>query len=212
MKKIIKLIYPHLKNKNFIERIIKKCEKGEYWSETLREIYKEQYDVEIGIGTYGCFKQEKYKNIKKIGNYCSIAYGLEFFPRNHPKNYASTHPLFFNTELEGIKDNVIEFNKLVIGNDVWVGQDVKITSKCNFIGNGAIIGAGSVVTKDVEPYSIVAGNPATIKGKRFSNDTIELLEKSKWYDLSPKELLNYIELVDKPEKFAKKIIEDYERK
>lgn len=141
-----------------------------------------------------------------------LLHGLEFFPRNHPKNYASTHPLFFNTNLGGVKDNVIEFNKLVIGNDVWIGQDVKITNKCNFIGNGAIIGAGSIVTKDVEPYSIVAGNPATVKGKRFSNDIIELLEKSKWYSLSPKELLNYVELVDDPEKFAKKIIDDYERK
>lgn len=141
-----------------------------------------------------------------------MLHGLEFFPRNHPKNYASTHPLFFNTELGGVKNNIIDFSELVIGNDVWIGQDVKITNKCSFIGNGAIIGAGSIVTKNIKPYSIVVGNPAIEKGKRFSNEIIELLEKSKWYDLSPKELLNYIELVDNPEKFAKKIIDDYERK
>lgn len=137
--------------------------------------------------------------------------GLEFFPRNHPKNFASTHPLFFNTALGGIKENTILFNELVIGNDVWIGQDVKITSKCKFIGNGAIIGAGSIVTKDVEPYSIIAGNPAIIRGKRFNNEIIELLEKSKWYDLEPKELLNYKEFINNPKKFAEKIINDYER-
>lgn len=141
-----------------------------------------------------------------------MLHGLEFFPRNHPKNYASTHPLFFNTDLGAIKNNAIDFNKLIIGNDVWIGQDVKIMSKCNYIGNGVIIGAGSVVTKNIEPYSIVAGNPATIKGKRFSDDIIELLETSKWYELSPKELLKYKEWIDNPKEFSKKIIEDYERK
>lgn len=73
MKKLIKLIYPYFKNKEILEKIIIKLEKGEYWSNTLREIYSENYGVEIGIGTYGCFKQEKYKYIRKIGNYCSIA-------------------------------------------------------------------------------------------------------------------------------------------
>lgn len=141
-----------------------------------------------------------------------MLHGLEFFSRNHPKDYASTHPLFFNTAFGGVKDNSIEFNELVIGNDVWIGQDVKITSKCSSIGNGAIIGTGSIVTKNVEPYSIIAGNPAILIGKRFNNEIIELLEKSKWYDLSPDELLNYIELANEPKKFAEKIINDFERK
>ena len=79
MKKLIKLIYPYIKNKKFLEKIIIKFEKGEYWSKTLREIYKENYGVEIGNGTYGCFKQEKYKYIKKIVNYCSIASRFRIF-------------------------------------------------------------------------------------------------------------------------------------
>lgn len=83
MKKIIKAIYSIIpKNmKRFMEKILKKIDKGEYWSNTLREIYKENYDVEIGIGTYGCFKQEKYKNIKRIGNYCSIASRIRIFSK-----------------------------------------------------------------------------------------------------------------------------------
>lgn len=81
MRRLIKLIYPYLKNKKFLEKIIAKSENGEYWSKTLREIYKENYDVEIGIGTYGCFNQEKYKHIKKIGNYCSIASRFRIFSK-----------------------------------------------------------------------------------------------------------------------------------
>lgn len=212
MKKIIMWIYPHVKNKVFLEKLIKKIEHGEYWSKSLRELYEKSYGVKIGIGSYGCFEQEKYKYIKKIGNYCSIATGLKFYPRNHPKNYASTHPLFFNVELGALKENKVLYSYLEIGNDVWIGQDVKITSKCNHIGNGAIIGAGSVVTKDVKPYSIVAGNPATIKGMRFSNEIIEMLEKSKWYELQPNELIKYLDLIDQPTIFAQKIIEDYGRK
>lgn len=84
MKKLIKLIYPYLKNKKFLEKLIAKSENGEYWSKTLREIYKENYDVEIGIGSYGCFKQEKYKYIKKIGNYCSIASRFRIFSEKSP--------------------------------------------------------------------------------------------------------------------------------
>lgn len=210
--KFIEKVYLKLnrKIKKIIESIIKRKDGGEFWSIKLRNLYKDVYGIEIGIGTYGCFKQEKYKYIH-FGNYCSIASGFEFFPRNHPKNYASTHPMFFNTNLDYIKKNEIEYEKLYIGNDVWIGQDVKITNKCKKIGNGAIIGTGSVVTKDVLPYTIVAGNPAREIGIRFNNETIEKLEKSKWYDLPPTILKNYIDVVNNPEQFAIKIIKDMDR-
>lgn len=142
MKKIIKKIYSIVprKMKIIIEKILKKLEHGEFWSNTLREIYYENYNIKIGIGTYGCFQQEKYKNVS-FGNYCSIAEGLEFFPRNHPKEYASTHPVFFNSDLGFIGKSPIKFSRLNIGSDVWIGKRVMITSGCKTIGNGAIIGA-----------------------------------------------------------------------
>ncbi len=208
MKKIIVLLYPHLSNrlKILAEKFLKKFDGGEYWSDSLRKIYKKNYDISIGTGTYGVFKQGKYKYIN-FGNYCSIANGLEYFPRNHPKNFATTHPVFYNDNLGLVKNSPIEFSKLIIENDVWIGKNVMITSKCDYIGNGAIIGAGSVVTKNVEPYTIVAGNPAKVIGMRFDEKIIDLLEKSKWYELSINELKKYIRYVDNPEKFANKIIE-----
>lgn len=122
------------------------------------------------------------------------------------------HPIFFNTDLGVIDTNKIEFSYLEIGHDVWIGQGVKITNKCEKIGNGSIIGAGSIVTKDVKPYSIVAGNPAVEIGMRFDQEVIELLEQSKWYELSKEYLEKYIDFVEDPKEFATKIIQDFERK
>ena len=103
-----------------------------------------------------------------------------------------------------VKD--IERNHLKIGNDVWIGYGTIITANCHFIGNGAVIGAGSVITKDVEPYSIVAGNPAHLIRYRFDTDTIEMLEKSKWFLLEPQLLLQYYRLIDKPITWSEEII------
>ena len=77
-----------------------------------------------------------------------------------------------------------------IGNDVWVGHNVVILPGCKKVGNGAVIGAGSIVTHDVPPYSIVAGNPAKVINMRFNDETIERLESSKWWEMSANELHN----------------------
>ena len=100
----------------------------------------------------------------------------------------------------------IERNELKVGNDCWIGCGVIITSSCHEIGNGAVIGAGSIVTKDVEPYTIVAGNPARILKWRFDKTTIALLEKSQWYNLTPEELLYFYDYINQPSEFAEKII------
>ena len=73
------------------------------------------------------------------------------------------------------------------------------------IGNGAVVGMGSVVTKDVEPYTIVAGNPAKLIRKRFDDDTIQRLLKSKWWELDDLELLKYAKNIKNPEKFLQEI-------
>lgn len=207
--KIIIRIYSILpkKMKILCEKIIKKLEKGEYRSHTLRKLYKDYYGIEVGIGTYGCFLQEKYKYIQ-FGNYTSIASGLEFFPRNHPKDYATMHPAFYNRELGFVKEDTIPYQKLRIGNDVWIGKNVMITNKCKYIGNGAIVGAGSVVTKSVEPYNIVAGNPARVIGKRFDDEIISKLEESRWYELEIEELMKYKKYVRTPESFANEVKKD----
>ena len=76
-----------------------------------------------------------------------------------------------------------KLKKTIIGNDVWIGQRVVVKSGCR-IGDGAVVGAGAVVTKDVPPYAIVGGVPAKVIRMRFSEDIIERLKEIKWWDYS----------------------------
>jgi serine acetyltransferase len=89
------------------------------------------------------------------------------------------------------------FEKVKIENDVWIGANVYIKNGVR-IGNGAVVGAGSVVLKDVGDYEIVAGVPAKIVRKRFSDSTIELLLKSNWWNLNTETLKNYKDTLINP--------------
>ncbi|MDY6263515.1 MAG: CatB-related O-acetyltransferase [Fibrobacter sp.] len=121
-----------------------------------------------------------------IGKFCQIAAGVEFVMNgaNHQMNAVSTFPFY---TLEGWKMNPPAKSDLpfkgdtIIGNDVWIGQNATILPGVH-IGDGAIIGANSVVGSNVEPYSIVVGNPAEVTRYRFDKDLTELLLKFKWWD------------------------------
>lgn len=101
----------------------------------------------------------------------------------------------------------IDRYKLRIGNDVWIGQNVMITSRCTSIGDGAVIATGSVVTKSVEAYSVVAGNPARLLKYRFSEKEIQKLLNARWYEFTPEELMKFYDYIEQPLKFADKIME-----
>ena len=77
----------------------------------------------------------------------------------------------------------------MIEDDVWIGLNAIITCGCKRIGRGAIIGAGSIVTKDVEPYTIVGGSPAKVIRKRFDEERIKKLEVSRWWEKTPEQLI-----------------------
>ena len=123
-----------------------------------------------------------------IGRYCSIAWEVCTISGRHPtSDWVSTSPVFFSKECQCGTSYVSEqlFDesspKTVIGNDVWIGARAMILSGVK-IGDGAIVAAGSVVTKDVEPYSIVGGVAAKLIRKRFTDKQIEYLMKLKWWE------------------------------
>jgi len=120
-----------------------------------------------------------------IGKYCQLGGDVVLHATNHPISSMTTYinNNLFQGELKGLKEE----NEIVIGNDVWIGHGVIIVGNIN-IGNGAILAAGSVITKDVPPYTIVGGVPAKIIKKRFSNQIIQEIETLKWWDLSEVEL------------------------
>jgi acetyltransferase-like isoleucine patch superfamily enzyme len=177
----------------YIKKIILKykvrSEGGEAFSQSIRDYYSSKYHIHIGYGSYGgCFD---YRNIPPktyFGNYCSIAAGVKIFRANHPSNYFTTHPLFYNPIMGLVNEDKLERKEIHIGHDVWIGANVIILPSVNKIGNGAIIGAGTVVTKDVPKYCIVVGNPQRTVRKRFQEETIKKIEKSQWWDLEKKEL------------------------
>jgi len=119
-----------------------------------------------------------------IGKFCQIAHGVKFLmsDANHPLDGFSTFPFFiFGQEWAQYTPNLRQKGDTVIGNDVWFGRESVILPGVT-IADGAIIGACSVVTKDVPPYAVVAGNPAKIVKKRFDATIVkELLEIGWWH-------------------------------
>lgn len=127
-----------------------------------------------------------------IGKFCQIASGVEFVMNdaNHQMNAVSTFPFYTleGWDMEAPKASDMPFKgDTVIGNDVWIGQNAVILPGVQ-IGDGAIIGANSVVGGIVEPYTIVVGNPAKPVRKRFDDALIELLLRFKWWDKSIDEI------------------------
>lgn len=190
MKKVIfKMLYVFYKwcnyrHRKLIQSLIKKLDGGEMYSVWLRKILKDYHNIVIGTGSYGgCFRTENINPNTVIGKYCSIAGNVYIYNRDHPCRYASTHPIFFNENCGHVpEENLIEYKEKVIGNDVWIGQNAIILASVRKIGDGAVVGAGAVVTKDVPDYAIVGGVPARVLGYRFDGHTIDLIKKSTWWD------------------------------
>ena len=134
-----------------------------------------------------------------IGKFCQIAAGVEFLMNgaNHQMNAVSTFPFYtlegWDMEPPAASDMPLK-GDTVIGNDVWIGQNAVILPGVH-IGDGAIIGANSMVGSDVSPYTIVAGNPATEIRKRFDDELIQLLLDFKWWNKSVEEINQLIPLL-----------------
>lgn len=134
-----------------------------------------------------------------IGKFCQIASGVEFVMNdaNHRMNAVTTYPFY---TLEGWEEETPDPSGMpfkgdtVIGNDVWIGQNAVILPGVR-VGDGAIIGANSVVGKDVAPYTIVVGNPARPVRKRFDGELIGLLLEFRWWDKSVGEINGLIPIL-----------------
>ncbi len=181
----------------------------------------------VGRYTYGYEELLRHYPIAtSIGRYCSINPTAHIW-NNHPMDYITTHPFldypsfygwevyekrreyiyrygkYFNNAL--YEDSPLRDNQeVVIGNDVWIGANVILLPGIR-IGDGAVIAAGAVITKDVEPYAVVGGVPAKVIKYRFAKDDISLLEQVKWWEWSVEEIERNIELFYQPKQFLQKI-------
>ena len=182
------------------------------------------------VGAFSFFNQNcSLRYIQSIGRFCLFAPEVLAGGAVHPVTSVSTHLLFqdmdnswnqkFHSFLDdpGYVKELIRYQKeheflkktrISIGNDVWVGSRA-ILMRGIHIGDGAVIGAGAVVTKDVEPYTIAAGVPARPIRKRFSDKVIEKLEEIRWWDYGP-DILKGLDL-NHPEEAVKYLEEIAEK-
>lgn len=134
-----------------------------------------------------------------IGKFCQIASGVEFVMNdaNHQMNAVSTFPFYTleGWDMEQPASSDMPFKgDTVIGNDVWIGQNAVILPGVQ-IGDGAIVGANSVVGSNIDPYTIVVGNPARVLRKRFDDELTDLLLRFKWWDKRIEEIDSLIPIL-----------------
>ena len=138
----------------------------------------------VKIGSHSYVNSNTIIRDTVIGKFCSIAANVKIVMGSHPTNFISTHPSFYaNNKVfkTFAKETLVqEFFPVEIGNDVWIGEEVMIPGGIK-IGDGAVVASRAVVTKDVEPYSVVGGVPAKHIKYRFTKEEIKELLKYKWW-------------------------------
>ncbi|AMT96345.1 MULTISPECIES: CatB-related O-acetyltransferase [Psychrobacter] len=143
-----------------------------------------------------------------IGKFCCLADRVTIGGASHPMHFVSMSSVFLSHKDSSVKKlGKLQYLPSIytsIGHDVWIGNSVIIKSGVK-IGTGSVIGAGSVVTKDVEPYAVVAGNPARIIRSRFDEELKIDLLRSEWWNYSEEKLLTVSHLFDEPVEFIKEI-------
>lgn len=145
--------------------------------------------VHVGYKTYGPI--EVYSDVPtvslKIGNFCSIGPETIFIlGKDHPLGLISTYPFKYNI-LQNIEFESTSKGDIIVGDDVWFGYRTIVLSGVE-IGQGAVIAAGAVVTKDVPPYAIVGGNPARVLKYRFSENVINQLLRFDFSSISEEDI------------------------
>lgn len=174
MKKIIKLVRAKLfniKNKTNIKSI--NADLSAKYGKGVSIDKNTIIEPDVSIGKYSYVNKNSSLENCIVGNYCSISSLVYINPYEHALNFRSTHP-FCDIGREKRK-------KVIIGNDVLISLNCIILEGVS-IGNGAVIAAGAVVTKDVEPYEIVGGVPARHIGWRFNKEEIKRIQDTKWWE------------------------------
>lgn len=182
-------------------------------------------NTKVGKYSYGPLCASHF--VESVGAFCSFAAGCIAVP-NHPMEYIATHPLMYGDKR--VNESVLyewdehegrsfyfkgvtprakcpKDNRVIIGNDVWLGQNVIITNGAK-IGNGVVAGAGSVITKDIPDYAVVAGVPAKVIRYRYTPNEIEALNRIQWWNWTDEQIRERYDDLYLP---IKEFIEKYDK-
>lgn len=172
-----------------------KTEGGDMTSLSLRHVLKKHYEVDAGYYSYGSLLIPGHCDRgTTIGPYASIGPNVRRFGASHPSHSPSLHPLFYNPALGIVSPDMdVERSSCDISADVWIGANVVILPGCRRIGVGAIVGASSVVTKDVPDFSIAVGIPARVVSYRFDDNLQSRILASEYWKFEPLEALSIID-------------------
>lgn len=185
----LKRAYSQRRLRRNVLRLVNRAEGGRFYSRTLRELLAAHHGVEVGAYSYGpCLTPGAVPAGVSIGRYVSMAGGVQIFRRNHPLPNLSLHPFFYNPVLGVVPDEVLTSAPLRIEHDVWLGHGAIVLPGCARIGLGAVVGAGSVVTKDVEDFAVVGGNPTRPITRRFPPEVAERVRRSRWWEHAIEEM------------------------
>jgi len=169
-------------------------------SRLLGPVYLNRYS-QVGpdavVGKYFGMNEHGFVARATIGSFCAFGARNAINPFNHPADWLSIHEFQYHprsfdwvpeyNDFKRLERTPDMFRHVTVGSDVWTGHNVNIMPGVN-VGDGAVIGAGSVVTRDVPPYAIVAGVPATVRRLRFSEPVIKRLLRLKWWELELSDL------------------------
>ncbi len=165
--------------------LVRNCALGAY-----TEIARDAVLVETSLGDYSYVMERSDIIYSVIGKFANIASDVRINPGNHPMEWASQHHFLYRLKQYGFaeEDNQAFFNwrrmqTVTIGHDTWIGHKAVILPGVS-IGNGAVVAAGAIVSRDVSPYTVVAGVPARPLRKRFADGVWQRLEAIGWWHWS----------------------------
>lgn len=193
---------------NKIPKCILKRSKKYGRIDTLGRYYFDKYSgIPVGKYTYG-YEHLYRDSVKKIRAFCSIAEGQLLVANDHRLDWITTSPIAALKEFSFVEKNYMNNyisasdREIIIGNDVWIGARCIIFEGVT-IGDGAVVAAGSVITKDVPPYAVIGGVNRILK-YRFSKDIIEKLLKIQWWNWDDEKIRENVVLMQDVEAFIVK--------
>ena len=170
----LSLLYP----KCLIESTL--VEPGAALGDNVRIAHDAEVRSNVSIDKWTYVEPYTYVNAAQIGAFCAIGRNVAIGGFEHPYLYPTVSPRLYRELLDLTYDDAPPL--IIVGNDVWIGEKAIVLKGA--IGDGAIVAAGAVVTKDVEPYTIVAGVPARPIGKRFSPEQEKMFQELRWWEWS----------------------------